>query len=103
LVAAGADVVVGSHAHVVLGGGWRGSAYVDYGLGNFVFYSSSGPTAESGVLELTVEGRAVTNARWRPATLSGGVPVPLTGSSAAAARRHWVDLRSCTGLAGRPG
>jgi len=103
LVAAGADIVVGSHAHVVLGGGWRGSAYVDYGLGNFVFYSSSGPTAESGVLELRVAGRAVTRARWVPATLQGGVPVPLRGASAAAARRHWVGLRSCTGLASRPG
>jgi poly-gamma-glutamate synthesis protein (capsule biosynthesis protein) len=103
LIAAGADIVVGSHAHVLLGGGWHGRAYVDYGLGNFVFYSSGGATAESGVLELTVAGRAVTKATWLPATLEGGVPIRLTGESAAVARRDWVDLRSCTGLAGHPG
>ena len=33
LVDAGADVVVGSHAHRLLGGGRLGSAFVDYGLG----------------------------------------------------------------------
>jgi poly-gamma-glutamate synthesis protein (capsule biosynthesis protein) len=37
LVGAGADIIVGSHAHVLLGGGYLGSAYVDYGLGNFAF------------------------------------------------------------------
>ena len=40
LVAAGADVVVGSHAHVLLGAGRKGKAFVAYGLGNFVFYAS---------------------------------------------------------------
>ena len=39
LVLAGADVVVGSHAHRLLGGGRLGSAFVDYGLGNFAFYA----------------------------------------------------------------
>ena len=33
LVQAGADIIVGTHAHVLLGGGYLGSAYVDYGLG----------------------------------------------------------------------
>ena len=40
LVQAGADIVIGSHAHVLLGGGYLGSAYVDYGLGNFAFYNT---------------------------------------------------------------
>ncbi len=43
LVDAGADIVVGTHAHVLLGGGYLGSAYVDYGLGNFAFYDNSPP------------------------------------------------------------
>jgi poly-gamma-glutamate synthesis protein (capsule biosynthesis protein) len=63
LVAAGADVVVGGHAHVPLGGGYLDGAYVDYGLGNFVF-PSRGEGVHSGVLTLTVQGRAV---RERPA------------------------------------
>jgi len=102
LVAAGADVVVGSHAHVLVGGGFLDGAYVHYGLGNFVFYSRGGVTARSGVLTLIVRGRAVTGARWTPAVISGGVPVPLTGAAARQALASWQALRGCTGLSARP-
>jgi poly-gamma-glutamate synthesis protein (capsule biosynthesis protein) len=102
LVKAGADVVVGSHAHVLLGAGYLGPAYVDYGLGNFVFYARGGPAVQSGVLTLTVRGRAVTKARWTPAVISGGVPIPSTGSAADRAVASWNGLRGCTRLAAEP-
>jgi hypothetical protein len=102
LVAAGADVVVGSHAHVLLGGGYLRGAYVHYGLGNFVFYSRGGVTAQSGVLLLTLRGRAVTKARWVPAVISGGIPLPLAGATAERAVAAWQALRGCTGLAAKP-
>jgi poly-gamma-glutamate capsule biosynthesis protein CapA/YwtB (metallophosphatase superfamily) len=102
LVKAGADVLVGSHAHVLLGGGYLGPAYVDYGLGNFVFYARGGAAAQSGVLTLTVRGRAVTKASWTPAVISAGVPVPTTGSAADRAVASWNGLRGCTGLATEP-
>ncbi|WP_242606978.1 CapA family protein [Protofrankia symbiont of Coriaria ruscifolia] len=104
LVAAGADVVVGAHAHVLLGGGWQpGGAYVDYGLGNFAFYSSgNGPNTASGVLTLTVAGRAITAAEWTPARIVGGVPQPLAGTGASAARAEWHRLRACAELAAGP-
>jgi poly-gamma-glutamate capsule biosynthesis protein CapA/YwtB (metallophosphatase superfamily) len=102
LVAAGADVVVGSHAHVLLGGGYLRGAYVHYGLGNFVFYSGGGPTAQSGVLLLTLRGRAVTASRWVPAVISGGIPIPLQGAAATRAATSWQSLRRCTGLSARP-
>jgi capsule synthesis protein PGA_cap len=102
LVAAGADVVVGSHAHVLLGGGFLRGAYVHYGLGNFVFYARGGETAESGVLLLTMRGRAVAESRWVPALISGGIPVPLEGAAATRAVASWQSLRDCTGLAARP-
>ena len=99
LVKAGADVVVGSHAHEQLGAGWLGHAYVDYGLGNFVFYASGGgATTRSGVLTLTVHRHAVTKATWTPAEIASGVPVPLYGAAADAGRREWSALRACTGL-----
>jgi poly-gamma-glutamate capsule biosynthesis protein CapA/YwtB (metallophosphatase superfamily) len=98
LVDAGADVVVGSHAHVLLGGGYLGRAYVDYGLGNFVFYARSGPGSQSGVLSVTVQGRSVLRTTWSPAVIRAGVPHPLTGSAATAARAAWERLRACTGL-----
>jgi poly-gamma-glutamate synthesis protein (capsule biosynthesis protein) len=102
LVAAGADVVVGSHAHLLLGGGYLRGAYVHYGLGNFVFYSRGGVTAQSGVLLLTTQGRAITASRWVPATISGGIPIPLTGSAATSAVSSWQSLRGCTGLSAKP-
>jgi poly-gamma-glutamate capsule biosynthesis protein CapA/YwtB (metallophosphatase superfamily) len=102
LVKAGADVIVGSHAHVLLGAGYLGAAYVDYGLGNFVFYASGGEAARSGVLTLTVRGRAVTKASWTPAVISGGIPIPMDGSAADQAIASWKDLRGCTGLAAEP-
>jgi poly-gamma-glutamate synthesis protein (capsule biosynthesis protein) len=99
LVAAGASAVIGTHAHVLLGGGWKRSAYVDYGLGNFVWYSAHTPqTAASGVLTLTLRGPHVTAAHWTPATISGGVPVPLHGSRARRALAAWNGLRSCAHL-----
>jgi hypothetical protein len=102
LVAAGADVVVGSHAHVLLGGGYLRGAYIDYGLGNFVFYAHGGVTAQSGVLLLTLRGRAVTGAQWVPAVISGGIPHPLHSAAAERAVTTWQSLRGCTGLAVSP-
>ena len=96
---AGADIVVGAHAHVQLGAGRLGNAYVDYGLGNFVFYASrSGPVTRSGVLLLSAAGHAVTAARWVPAQITGGIPLPLTGTAAATGVAQWNSLRACADL-----
>ena len=54
LVAAGADVVVGGHAHRVQGAGRMGKALVGYGLGNFVWYGTSELSTQTGVLLVTV-------------------------------------------------
>lgn len=103
LVRAGADIVVGQHAHILLGGGYHGAAYVDYGLGNFEFYvSNGGETARTGVLELTVRGRQVTRPTWIPGQIVNGLPTRLTGGAAAAAISQWRALRACTGLSERP-
>jgi len=104
LVAAGADIVVGQHAHVLLGGGYLGSAYVHYGLGNFEFYSATGSrTAETGVLTLTANGRAISGARWQPGTIVAGLPTPLDGVAAEAATARWEALRGCAALTAEPG
>jgi poly-gamma-glutamate synthesis protein (capsule biosynthesis protein) len=98
LVGAGADIVVGSHAHRLMGAGRMGNAYVAYGLGNFVFYQDSGPATDSGVLTVTATGRRVDAAAWHPAKLVGELPRPLTGKAAAAAGQAWDRLKGCTGL-----
>jgi hypothetical protein len=102
LVKAGADVVVGSGAHVLLGGGYLGKAFVDYGLGNLAFYDDTAPETDSGVLVLTAQGRRITSFAWRPATILNGVPQPLTGAPATAAVQSWNAARSCTDLTAAP-
>ncbi|TMR13719.1 CapA family protein [Nonomuraea turkmeniaca] len=103
LIKAGADVIVGGHAHILLGSGYLGNAYVNYGMGNFVFYNSNpATTGRTGVLTLTINGRKVLKDRWTPATIQGGVPVPMTGSARTQAVSDWKALRSCAGLAARP-
>jgi poly-gamma-glutamate synthesis protein (capsule biosynthesis protein) len=94
---AGADVIVGGHAHIPQGGGYLGGAYVHYGLGNFVFYSANGQTANSGVLLLRVQDGKVTADKWKPARISGGLPRLLKGPAGAAELKRWQGLRSCTG------
>ena len=76
LAAAGADVVVGSHAHVLQPAGRVDGAYVHYGLGNYVFYARTPQTRSTGVLTVDVGARGVQRARWTPATITSGVPVP---------------------------
>lgn len=100
LVDAGADVVAGSHAHRLQGDGRLGSAYVAYGLGNHVWYTDDGPSADTGVLTLTVEttGR-VTDAAWAPARIGAdGLPAPVRGAARAEAEQQRTARRGCAGL-----
>ena len=56
-------------------GGYMGSSYVHYGLGNFVFYNFNGPTAQTGVLRLTLQGGEILEDEWLPGRIEGGVPI----------------------------
>jgi poly-gamma-glutamate synthesis protein (capsule biosynthesis protein) len=104
LKAAGADVVVGSHAHRVQGGGWKGSSFVDYGLGNFVWYNNSaGGSATTGVLTVSIVGRSTTTATWTPMVVSpSGVPIRPSAAVSAKMLKAWKAARGCTGLAAKP-
>ncbi len=102
LVKAGADIVVGTHAHVLLGGGYLGSAYVDYGLGNFAFYDNDPPENESGSLLITVTGRHIDAVTWRPAVIEDDLPQPLTGAAALQALAGWNQARGCTNVSAAP-
>ncbi|GAA3653508.1 hypothetical protein GCM10022237_11680 [Nocardioides ginsengisoli] len=102
LADAGADVVVGSHAHVLLGSGWLGTTYVGYGLGNFLWYHDHQP--ETGVLRLTVRDGQVVGDALVPARIHpDGRPYPLGGPAREAAVAAWRGLRDCTGLARHAG
>jgi poly-gamma-glutamate synthesis protein (capsule biosynthesis protein) len=101
VAAAGADVVIGSHAHVLLGAGWRGDAYIGYGLGNFLWYNQN--SVDTGILELTIRNGDVVADSFRPARIrADGRPMLLDGRPRAAAITRWQRLRGCAELAARP-
>ena len=57
LVDAGADLVIGSHPHVVQGVDAAGSSFIAYSLGNYVFdMDFSIPTQQGVILEVTLWG-----------------------------------------------
>jgi len=98
MAGAGADVVVGTHAHTLLADGWLGRTYVHYGLGNFLWYGSS-HSVDSGVLRLTVRGRTVVRNEFLPAVVSEtGQPVLLSGAAAERVRDRVARAQRCTGL-----
>jgi len=103
LVQAGADIIVGTHAHVLLGAGYLGSAYVDYGLGNFAFYDNDSPENASGSLVISATGRDIDQVTWRPAVIVNDLPQPLTGDAATAALAAWNQARACTNVSVTPG
>ncbi|MCH8629094.1 CapA family protein [Arsenicicoccus piscis] len=92
LSAAGANAVVGSHAHIQQTTDTVGSTAVAYGLGNFVFGSGSGVQRKTGVLTLTVPPRGTPTMAWSPALIEGGLPRHLTGSARTAALADFAAL-----------
>jgi poly-gamma-glutamate synthesis protein (capsule biosynthesis protein) len=85
LADAGADVVAGSHAHVLQPTVRTGRTVVAYGLGNFVFYARDADTVQSGVLTVTVTKAGVRGSTWSPALITSGRPMLLTGAEKTAA------------------
>lgn len=105
LVRAGATAVVGTHAHVLLGAGWRkDGSYVAYGLSNYLWWESFGNEQDdNGVLTLSFTRGKVTAARFAPAHLdSTGVPVPATGATKRRIDAEWERDRRCAGLLAAP-
>lgn len=98
LAGAGADVIVGGHAHRVQGAGRMGKAFVGYGLGNFVWYGTSELSTQTGVLLVTIDGRKVLRYRWEPARIVDGTPRPLAGAERRSEIASWNRQRRCTGL-----
>uniref|UniRef100_UPI003979080E hypothetical protein n=1 Tax=Salmonella sp. SAL4435 TaxID=3159890 RepID=UPI003979080E len=74
--------------------------YVNYGLGNFVWYQDR--ESETGVLRLRVVNDRVVSDGWVPARIHGwGRPQPLRGPARADAIADWRALVGCAGLTSR--
>jgi poly-gamma-glutamate synthesis protein (capsule biosynthesis protein) len=105
LARAGATAVIGTHAHVLQGAGWRkDGTYVAYGLGNYLWWMSFGNDQDdNGVLTLTFHRDHVVGARFAPAHLDDrGIPVPATGATQQRIAGEWKADRRCADLAGTP-
>jgi hypothetical protein len=105
LARAGASAVIGTHAHVLQGAGWRADGtYVAYGLGNFLWWLSFGNNQDnSGVLTLTFRHSSVVADSFAPAHLDDrGVPLPATGAERRRILAEWKSDRGCTDLSGQP-
>jgi poly-gamma-glutamate capsule biosynthesis protein CapA/YwtB (metallophosphatase superfamily) len=102
---AGASIVVGTHAHVLLGDGWLGRTFVAYGLSNFLWWYNDAGTNDTGVLEITLHGSAIVKTQFVPAYIDRqtGQPNPVSGAEADRIRQDYANLRRCTGLSSAPG
>lgn len=98
LADAGADIIIGGHAHRLQGAGLLGTAFVGYGLGNFDFTAVGAGAEKTGVIRVTVTGRHIDGYEFVPGIIKGGVATPLTGDAAQGALDFWNSLRPCTGL-----
>jgi len=104
LIGAGADIVVGSHAHRVLAGGHLGHAYVHYGLGNLVFKAGGADSRDTGLLRVTATGRRIDAAEWLPGRIGTNyVPTLLDGADRDRELTTWNSRRACSDLAEAPG
>ena len=105
LADAGAVAVIGTHAHVLQGAGWRADGvYVAYGLGNYLWWRSFGNEQDdNGVLTLTFVGPKVTAAVFAPSHLDDtGVPVPAAGKLKSTIDAEWERVRACAELSATP-
>ncbi|MEL4504431.1 CapA family protein [Luteococcus sp. H138] len=90
---AGADVVIGSHAHILQPTATNGNTAMAYGMGNFVFGSGAPQTRSTGVLTVTVPGSdGAPTMAFDPARVTNGLPVLLTGAEREQAMVSWQQL-----------
>ncbi|GAB3278578.1 CapA family protein [Kineosporia babensis] len=95
---AGAQVIVGSHAHVLEPYEEEGNTAIHYGLGNFVFYATKAQSIRSGVYDVVVDQDGVVDTKWNPAQIRSGRPQLLTGSDAKAAGAYLSQLAKQCGV-----
>jgi poly-gamma-glutamate capsule biosynthesis protein CapA/YwtB (metallophosphatase superfamily) len=73
--AAGAQLVIGAHPHVLQPLRREGAALVAYSLGNFVFGADSPDTTSTGILVTDLTADGVGAARWRAGRIVSARPV----------------------------
>lgn len=89
-VEAGADLVLGHHAHLLQGVELYQGGVIAYGLGNFAFEDAGPP--ESGILRIWLDGDGVRAFDLLPVTLDEfGAPYPAQATQAQAIRSLFLE------------
>ena len=101
---AGATMIIGTHAHNLVGDGWMGNTFVQYGLANFLWWRNDAGSNDTGVLRVTLSGDKITKTEFLPAYIhrTTGQPIPSTGAEADRIAKKYAGLHGCTGLASAP-
>ena len=69
IIDAGADMIAGSHPHVLQGVEYYKNAVIFYSIGNFVFYKNSYDSGLTGLFEVEVSGKNLIHARIYPVSI----------------------------------
>lgn len=97
LADAGADIILGSHPHILQGIGKKSGSVVAYSLGNFAWYGHE--NVESGILRVVVQNKKVKSYSLIP-TMYGksGLPYLVTGTNAERVKNWMKQANSCDDL-----
>ncbi len=88
---AGADVVIGHHAHILQGVEYYNGGVIVYGLGNFAFHIDGEP--KTAVLNIWLDADGVRQLELIPAIVQeGGAPRPADQEETAVIRErvYWL-------------
>jgi poly-gamma-glutamate capsule biosynthesis protein CapA/YwtB (metallophosphatase superfamily) len=94
-IEAGADLVIGHHAHVLQGVEFYGKGIIAYGLGNFIF--EDGGADETGLMNIWLDTGGVRSLEFVPLILGGdGRPMPADLDKAELIRSQVYSLTTTT-------
>lgn len=97
-VEAGADAVLGAHAHVLQGIGCQGRVPVVYSAGNFIFATKNRWARRSAIFELKLEGAEIQSVGVIPVQLDDvGRPSPAASRQVQAAQAEMEGLSVALG------
>ncbi|HEY0827121.1 MAG TPA: CapA family protein [Bacilli bacterium] len=90
---AGADLVVGSHAHVLQGFEFYKGKWIAYGLGNFIFTSNSfSATSQTAILEASCSKEQSCSLQVIPFIIKSAKPEPMDDSASQTLYKHLSDI-----------
>jgi len=91
-MAAGADLLLGHHPHVLQGYVRQNKTLIAYSLGNFVFDYFTGAMNETAILDVTLSRDGVESVNWIPIVIRDGFPRPAGPEAAARIRSRLKPL-----------